>query len=237
MAGNNSKVVRDLIPEILKRSGRTCEFSQLSDSSFLPELENKLEEEINEYLESKELEELADLLEIIYRIAELKGSSRAELERTRQQKKHEKGGFEKNLFLHNSLEGDPLPELQSSDSSKSGSIVFKPQDSAVIEKHGVKMKIYTTKAESRNAAVLYQETEKGHAEEFLHERSDFIYYILEGSGVWVVEDREFEAQAGDVIVVPAGKRFWFRGNLKQVCVTAPAWEERYERHIRDLEIT
>ncbi len=237
MAGNNSKVVRDLIPEILKLSGRKCIFSQLSDSNFLPELENKLEEEINEYLESKELEELADLLEIIYRIAELRGSSKVELERIRQWKKHEKGGFEKNLLLHNSLEGDFLPELQPSDPAESRRIVFKPQDAAVIEKHGVKMQIYTTKAESRNAAVLYQETEKGHTEEFLHERSDFIYYILEGSGVWIVEDREFEAQAGDVVIVPAGKRFWFRGNLKQVCVTAPAWEERYERHIRDLKIT
>lgn len=98
------------------------------------------------------------------------------------------------------------------------------------------MRIYTTKAESENAGVLYQETHKGHTEEFLHEKSDFIYYILEGDGVWIVEDREFEARAGDVVVVPAGKRFWFRGNLKQVCITAPAWEEQYERHIRDLEL-
>jgi mannose-6-phosphate isomerase-like protein (cupin superfamily) len=61
------------------------------------------------------------------------------------------------------------------------------------------MRIYTTKAESRNAAVLHQETQKGHAEEFLHEKSDFLYYILEGSGAWIVEDRVFEAQAGDMV--------------------------------------
>ncbi len=77
---------------------------------------------------------------------------------------------------------------------------------------------------------------KGTQKSSCMKKSDFIYYILEGSGVWIVEDREFEAQAGDVVVVPAGKRFWFRGNLKQVCITAPAWEEQYERHIRDLEL-
>lgn len=98
------------------------------------------------------------------------------------------------------------------------------------------MRIYTTKEDCPNAAVLYQETETGHAEEFVHDKSDFLYYILEGSGTWVVEGREFEVRAGDVVVVPAGKRFWFKGNLKQVCITAPAWEEKYERHIRDIEL-
>ncbi|WP_292378015.1 hypothetical protein [Methanosarcina sp. UBA289] len=73
-------------------------------SSFLPELENKLEEELKEYLESKELEELVDLLEVIYRIAELRGSSKAELEAIRQRKKQEKGGFEKNLIFLNPSE-------------------------------------------------------------------------------------------------------------------------------------
>jgi predicted house-cleaning noncanonical NTP pyrophosphatase (MazG superfamily) len=53
--------------------------SKLSDSDFLPELEKKLEEEIKEYLDSKELEELSDLLEVIYRIAELRGSSKLNL--------------------------------------------------------------------------------------------------------------------------------------------------------------
>lgn len=237
MPGNNSKAVRDLIPEIIKLSGRKCMVSELSDFSFLSELENKLFEELKEYIESKELEELADLLEVIYKIAELRGSSKEGLEALRLRKKQEKGGFENNRVLLNPSEKeDFLSEMHSAGPAESKSVVFRHENAAVIEKHGVKMRIYTTKAESRNAAVLYQETQAGHAEEFLHERSDFIYYILEGNGIWTVEDREFEAGAGDVVIVPAGKRFWFRGNLKQVCVTAPAWEEEYEHHIRDLEL-
>lgn len=237
MPGNNSKAVRDLIPEIIKLSGRKCMVSELSDFSFLSELENKLFEELKEYIESKELEELADLLEVIYRIAELRGSSKEGLEALRLRKKQEKGGFENNRVLLNPSEKEEfLSEMHSAGPTESKNVVFRHENAAVIEKHGVKMRIYTTKAESRNAAVLYQETQAGHAEEFLHERSDFIYYILEGSGIWTVEDREFEAGAGDVVIVPAGKRFWFRGNLKQVCVTAPAWKEEYEHHIRDLEL-
>lgn len=237
MSENNSKAVRDLIPEILKLSGRECMVRELSDSSFLPELEDKLEEEVREYFESKELEELADLIEVIYRIAELRGSSKFELETIRQRKKREKGGFEKNLLLLNLRKESYLQKLCPAGSTESKQVIFKHEDAAIIEKHGVKMRIYISKDESRNAAVLYQETQKGHTEEFLHERSDFIYYILEGSGIWIIEDREFEARAGDVVVVPAGKRFWFRGNLKQVCITAPAWEEKYEHHIKNIKIT
>jgi mannose-6-phosphate isomerase-like protein (cupin superfamily) len=39
-----------------------------------------------------------------------------------------------------------------------------------------------------------------------------------------------------VVIVPAGKKFYYRGNLKQVCVTAPAWEAEYEEHIRDVTL-
>lgn len=229
-------MIRDRIPEIIRLSGRKCVVNKLSDFSFLPELEKKLKEELKEYLESKKLEELADLLEIIYRIAELRGSSKDDLDALRLRKKEEKGGFEKNLFLLDPFEEKcTLSELGPANPAESRLVVFKPENAEVIEKYGVRMRVYTTKADFRNAAVLYQETEKGHAEEFMHERSDFIYYVLEGNGTWIVEDREFEVRAGDV-VVPAGKRFWFRGHLKQVCVTAPAWEEQYEHHIRDLDL-
>lgn len=236
MTEDNFKAVRDRIPEILGRSGSEFKVKELSDLNFLHELENKLKEEIEEYLENRELEELTDLLEIIHRIAELRGSSIAELEALRLRKKEEKGGFEKNLILFKVLEDKcPCPQLYSADSAEYNRILFKPENSKVIEKYGVKMRIYSTKSDCKAAAVLYQETETGHAEEFMHEKSNFIYYIIEGNGTWIIEDKEHEVKTGDVIIVPAGKRFWFKGKLRQVCITAPAWEEQYEHHIRDID--
>lgn len=111
-------------------------------------------------------------------------------------------------------------------------MIFKFKNTTNIEKHGVKMHIYNTKEECKEAAVVYQETEKGHMEEFHHEKSTFIYYILDGNGTWVIEDVEYEVEALDVVIVPPGKRFYFKGELKQVCVTAPAWNEEYEKHVR-----
>ncbi len=101
MAENHFKAVRDRIPKIIKSSGRECTVKVLTDPEFLPELEKKLSEELDEYFESKTPEELADLLEVIYRIAELKGFSKEELEAIRVKKKEKRGGFEDNLFLLN----------------------------------------------------------------------------------------------------------------------------------------
>jgi mannose-6-phosphate isomerase-like protein (cupin superfamily) len=114
-------------------------------------------------------------------------------------------------------------------------MVYRKKDAALIEKHGVRMKIYNSSEDCPQAAVCYQETEKGHEEEFIHHKSAFIYYILEGKGKWVIDGKEHDAEAGDVVIVPPGRRIYFKGKLKQLCITAPAWEEAHEEHVRYIE--
>ncbi len=94
-----NKAIRDKIPEIIEASGSIPTIEKLSDEDFLTELENKLDEEIKEYKESKKIEELCDLIEIAMRIAELKGMSNDSLEQIRKDKNLERGKFEENLFL------------------------------------------------------------------------------------------------------------------------------------------
>lgn len=94
------------------------------------------------------------------------------------------------------------------------------------------MSIYNVKEEFPEAAVVYQETEKGHSEEFYHEKSAFIYYIIEGKGKWIIEDVEYDVEAHDVVIVPPCQKFYFKGKLKQLCVTVPAWDEKYEKHVK-----
>ncbi|MBI5681316.1 MAG: cupin domain-containing protein [Methanobacterium sp.] len=114
-------------------------------------------------------------------------------------------------------------------------MIYKFKNADFIEKNHVKMHIYNNKEEFLQAAVVYQETEKGHLEEFYHEKSAFIYYILEGEGKWIIEDKEYEVKARDVVTIPPGKRFYFKGNLKQLCITAPAWDEKYEKHVKYIK--
>ena len=98
------------------------------------------------------------------------------------------------------------------------------------------MRVYNSKDTCPNAAVVYQETEKGHAEEFYHDKSYFIFYVIEGKGSWVIENEEHPIESGDVVIIPPGNKFYYKGKFKQVCVTSPAWEEKYEHHVRNVEL-
>ena len=94
-----NKAIRDKIPEIIRKSGDQCEVKKISDVEFLIALEKKLHEELTEYEETKSVDELVDLLEVIYRIAELRGFYQEEISLKRKQKNDERGSFSKNLFL------------------------------------------------------------------------------------------------------------------------------------------
>jgi predicted house-cleaning noncanonical NTP pyrophosphatase (MazG superfamily) len=96
---NYNKAIRDKIPEIIQKDGYTCNVETLSDEEFLKQLEKKISEEVEEYQNSQNPEELADILEVIFRVAQLKGVSKEDLEKIRSKKFQERGGFEKNLFL------------------------------------------------------------------------------------------------------------------------------------------
>lgn len=75
----------------------------LGDAEYLTQLEKKLSEEWNEYLTSKDVcaqvEELADILEVIYAIAEAKGVTIEELEAIRAKKAEERGAFKERILL------------------------------------------------------------------------------------------------------------------------------------------
>ena len=91
------KLIRDRIPEIIEAAGKRCTCSILSDEEYLARLDEKLNEELAEYQESKSMEELADLLEVIRAVAAARGSSIEEVEAIRRDKAAMRGGFEKKI--------------------------------------------------------------------------------------------------------------------------------------------
>ncbi|MBD3273323.1 phosphoribosyl-ATP pyrophosphohydrolase [Candidatus Dependentiae bacterium] len=98
-----NKLIRDNIPQILKNRKVRFTAHILSGNDFLKELNNKLDEEINEYLQAKNkteaLEELADILEVIKTILRELNISYDELEEIRLKKLNINGGFSKKIFL------------------------------------------------------------------------------------------------------------------------------------------
>ena len=94
-----NKLVRDLIPDIIKDSGNECRTRILSDKEYLKMLDAKLDEELAEYHRDQNVEELADLLELIQAATIARGYTLEELEAVRAEKAKKRGGFDKKIFL------------------------------------------------------------------------------------------------------------------------------------------
>lgn len=97
------KIVRDKIPEIIEKAGKKPVFETVSIEEAIHGLEEKLSEELDEYLADCSLEEMADLLEVMHGILYLKGISWDELETVRLKKHEERGGFEQRILLKDIL--------------------------------------------------------------------------------------------------------------------------------------
>jgi predicted house-cleaning noncanonical NTP pyrophosphatase (MazG superfamily)/8-oxo-dGTP pyrophosphatase MutT (NUDIX family) len=93
------KLVRDNIPAIIEAKGQTPVVRVLDDNEYLDALNNKLQEEVAEYLDDNCLEELCDILEIVYAIARVKGHSENDIEVERHNKNMKNGAFANRLFL------------------------------------------------------------------------------------------------------------------------------------------
>lgn len=94
-----NKLVRDRIPEIIESSGKTCSTEILSPEDYLRMIDAKLDEELAEYHKDQNIEELADLLEVIHAAVIARGYTLEDLEQIRAEKAAKRGGFEKRILL------------------------------------------------------------------------------------------------------------------------------------------
>lgn len=94
-----NKLVRDKIPDIIESEGRTVKIKILDNEEYKEELNKKLQEEVNEYLEDNNVEELADIVEVIYGILNSMNVSIDDFEKVRKEKAKKRGAFQKKIFL------------------------------------------------------------------------------------------------------------------------------------------
>lgn len=99
-----NKLVRDRIPEIIENDGKTCRIEILTDEEYIKKVDAKLDEELAEYHKDHNIEELADLMEVIYAAAIARGYSVEELEAVRQKKVQKRGAFAKKILLKEVIE-------------------------------------------------------------------------------------------------------------------------------------
>lgn len=94
-----NKLVRDYIPEIIEKNGQTAHVAVLEDEEYEKALEEKLKEEVNEYISDNSVEELADILEVLDAILQFRNITWEDVMDAKKKKKEQRGGFDKRLFL------------------------------------------------------------------------------------------------------------------------------------------
>ena len=93
------KLIRDHIPEIIEKQGKRCITRMMKADEYIEMVDAKLDEELAEYHKDQNLEELADLLEVIFAAAEARGYTKEQLESVRSEKEAQRGVFRKRLLL------------------------------------------------------------------------------------------------------------------------------------------
>ncbi len=67
------------------------------------------------------------------------------------------------------------------------------------------------------------------ARRVVNQQCDEIAYVAEGDGILVLEDQTHPLKKGDVVIIEAGERYYWQGNMKLMMTCRPAWSP--EQHL------
>lgn len=97
-----NKLVRDKIPEILKKKGVKYKIHITGKEEYWDKLKEKLSEEFKEFSKNESIEEFADILEVLDVIKDYKKFDKRELETIKKKKARKRGSFRKRIILEES---------------------------------------------------------------------------------------------------------------------------------------
>lgn len=102
-----------------------------------------------------------------------------------------------------------------------------------FNKHGIDLTVYGEDYPPVN--VVHVSVKKGHFQEFYDVKSSYIYYVISGKGMFVLNDEKIEAEATDLIVIPPNTRIHYFGTMEMILTVCPAFDEKNERHVRFVD--
>lgn len=94
-----NKLVRDQIPGLIEEQGERPLCRILDQEEYAAALDRKLDEEVSEFRRDRNTEELADILEVVFALAETLGCGKEKLMDVYQRKHDARGGFSERVFL------------------------------------------------------------------------------------------------------------------------------------------
>jgi len=110
---------------------------------------------------------------------------------------------------------------------------YTAKEAKKFNKYGVDLVVYGENVPLAN--VVHVRVKEGHFQEFYEIESTFIYYIIKGKGVFILDGESIEATASDLIVIPPKTRIHYFGAMEMVLTVSPAFKETDERQVRLVE--
>lgn len=106
--------------------------------------------------------------------------------------------------------------------------VFNEPDKLSFDRVGIKGRIFPIAPLTTRIQYFLVDTETGHETTIIEHACDFIYYILEGDGYFVINDTKETCKKGDLIVIPPDSKFTYKGKLKMLVTSTPPWSADQE---------
>ena len=100
-----------------------------------------------------------------------------------------------------------------------------------FQKVGIKGRKFSVKDILSSTGICIIETEEGHQTKILEHKCDFIYYILEGEGYFEIDNQKENFVSGDLVVIPAGSTFTYKGKCRMILITTPQFYPEQEETI------
>lgn len=111
--------------------------------------------------------------------------------------------------------------------------LFTAEQATKFSKHGIDLTVYDENYPLAN--VVRVSVKKGHFEEFYDLKSTYIYYIIEGTGTFYLNDEAIQVKTTDLVVIPPNTRIYYLGSLEMLLTVSPAFNEENERHVRFID--
>lgn len=109
--------------------------------------------------------------------------------------------------------------------------IFKEPKDPSFEKVGIVGRIFPSASTTSKVEFFTVTTEVGHETAIIEHGCDFCYYVLEGSGIFIINDSEHRCEKGDLVVIPHGTKFTYKGGLRMFAASVPPWSADQEETI------
>lgn len=110
--------------------------------------------------------------------------------------------------------------------------VIKEPENYSFDKIGHRGKVFPIEELTRKTQFVLIEVEDRLEDTIRQRECDFCYYILEGSGYFEINGNRENCATGDLVVIPAGKKFTYKGKMKLLLNCTPPWREEQEETIK-----